>query len=243
VDDLATQVSSSLDALTGEFNIIAHNLANVSTAGYKRRCSNFAEALGRNTMETSTETGETEQSLMIFDFSQGSLAQTSRTLDFALFGKGFFVIETPEGPLYTRHGIFQINHNGQLVDSEGRVIAGTAGPILVPTDTSSSRIHVTSDGKIGVGDTFFGQFRIVDFPDNEDELVPAGTGCFAGPPDVEPVNADDAIVRQGYQETSNVQLVNELVNMIMVSRLYEANVKVVESKSDATSSLLSVGTG
>jgi flagellar basal body rod protein FlgG len=242
VDDITTQVSYSLEALTSEFNIIAHNLANVSTAGYKRRCSGFAEAIGRQTVETATETGETELSPMIFDLSQGNLVQTGRTLDFALLGKGFFVIETPEGPLYTRHGIFQINHIGQLVDSEGRVVAGTAGPIIVPTDTSPSRMHATSEGRIGVGSTVFGQFRIVDFPDHENDLVPAGAGCFAGPAEVEPVIADDAIVKQGYQEASNVQLVNELVNMIMVSRLYEANVKVVESKSDATSSLLSVGT-
>jgi flagellar basal body rod protein FlgG len=82
----------------------------------------------------------------------------------------------------------------------------------------------------------------VDFPDHENELVPAGTGSFSGPPEVEPVDVDSVVVKQGYQEASNVQLVNELVNMIMVSRLYEANAKVVESAADATSSLLSVGT-
>jgi flagellar basal-body rod protein FlgF len=234
------QVSGSLAALMSEFDIIAHNLANVSTAGYKRRCSSFAEALGTQATDTATQSAEAELSQAVFDFSQGHLVQTDRTLDCALSGEGFFVIETPEGPLYTRHGVFQTNQNGQIVDFAGRVVAGVAGSILVPTDVSPARIHVANDGRVSVGDTFIGQFKLVDFPDNRDQLVPTGVNCFKAPPAVQPVDTDRVLVKQGYQEASNVKLVNELVNMIMVSRLYEANLKLVATSREATRSLLSI---
>ena len=136
--DIGTQVSTSLDTLTREFDIVAHNLANASTAGYKRRCNAFTRALDEQTGTGGDGSGQ-EESAMPLDFSQGSLVQTDRTLDFALYGQGFFVIETPEGPLYTRHGVFQTNPNGQIVDLSGRVVAGVAGPISLPCRRRSVR--------------------------------------------------------------------------------------------------------
>jgi flagellar basal-body rod protein FlgF len=243
VTDVAAQVSASLNALTKEFDTIAHNLANASTVGYKRHCSAFAKALDEQTGMREGESGQEDASDSLLDFSQGNLVQTDRTLDFALHGKGFFIIETPEGPLYTRHGVFQTNQNGQLVDLQGRVVAGDAGPITVPADADLSRIYVSADGRISADGALVGQFRIVEFPDSEDRLVPAGNTCFRAPAEVEPVDAVAPVVKQGYQEASNVRLVDELVNMIMVSRLYEANMKLVNVKKDTTESMMSVAMG
>ncbi len=239
--DIGAEVSVSLDALTREFETIAHNMANVSTAGFKRRCNSFTRALDAqsSTLEDHIE----ENAEAVLDFSQGHLVQTDRTLDFALYGKGFFVLETPEGPLYTRHGIFQTNQNGQIVDTAGRLVAGAAGPLIVPSSVDVSQIQVGDDGQVTAAGAAIGRFRIVDFPDNEDQLLPVGLNCFLAPEGVEPVEALDVIVNQGYKEASNVKLVDELVNMIMVSRLYEANMKLVSAVRETTSSMISVAMG
>ncbi len=240
VTDMATEISASLDSLTREFDIIAHNMANVSTAGFKRRCNSFTQALAA---QESGGTGAEQETPALFDFSQGNLVQTGRTLDFALHGKGFFVVESPDGPLYTRHGIFTVNQNGQLVDAAGRFVAGTAGPLLVPPSADASQIHVGSDGRLRVGQAEIGQFRVVEFGDKEQQLLPAGLNCFRAPADLEPTETRDALVRQGYTEAANVKLVEELVNMITVSRLYEANMKLVSVARDTTSSTISVAMG
>lgn len=239
--DIGAQVSASLDALTREFDIIAHNMANVSTTGFKRRCNSFTQVLAAQ--EAASDQAEGEESAGVFDFSQGNLVQTDRTLDFGLYGKGFFVLETPEGPVYTRHGVFHTNPNGQIVDTMGRLVAGTAGPIIVPGEVDVADLYGTDDGRLLAGQAEIGKFRIVDFPDAEDQLQPVGENCFQAPQDLDPVDATDVIVRQGYQEASNVKLVDELVNMILVSRMYEANMKLVTVKRDSSSTAIGVAMG
>jgi len=238
--DLGAQVSASLESLSREFDIIAHNLANASTAGYKRRCNRFTKVLEAQTGQARDD-GSTSG---IFDFSQGNLVQTDRTLDFALYGKGFFVLETPDGPLYTRHGVFRTNETGQVVDAAGRLVAGAAGPIVIPSDIDVSQVHVSDDGRLGAdGGVSIGQFRLVEFADKEDQLVPAGLNCFQAPQSAVPEEAEECLVKQGYQEASNVTLTDELVNMITVCRLYEANTKLLNVKRDASNSMISVAMG
>lgn len=238
--DIGAQVSASLNSLTREFDIVAHNLANASTAGFKRRCNSFTQVLAGQDTAPGQDGGESQGT---FDFTQGTLVQTDRTLDFALHGDGFFVIETPDGPVYTRHGIFVTNQNGQIVDTVGRLVAGTAGPIIVPPDVDVADLYAAEDGRILAGQTTVGQFRIVDFPDARDKLQAVGQNCFQPPKDVDPVDVTNVIVKQGYQEASNVQLVDELVNMILVSRMYEANMKLVSAKKDSSGTAISVAMG
>ncbi len=242
--DITSQVSSSVTALESEFNAIAHNLANVSTVGYKRLVSSFAKSLAEQQDSLSEDdSGSVDVNLGV-DFSQGlSLIETGRTLDFALGGKGFFVVETADGPVYTRGGMFRINQNGQIVDSDGRIIAGQGGPITVPQDVALSQLYVGNDGTIKAGDRNLGQFRLVAFGDNENELVPVGDNCFKAPEDIDPEIAGNVSVRQGYLESSNVRIIDELVNMIMVSRLYEANMKFVTAQKEASNGLMSVAMG
>ena len=240
--DIGAQVSASLNALTREFDIISHNLANVSTAGFKRRCNSFTQVLAEQA-SAQEGSGDEESGSGVFDFSQGSLVPTERTLDFALHGKGFFVVESPDGALYTRHGVFHTNRNGQIVDGMGRLVAGLAGPLIVPADADVSNLYGADDGRIIAGGVSIGQFRIVDFPDAQDQLQAAGQNCFQVPEDVDPVPATDVVVKQGYQEASNVKLVDELVSMILVSRMYEANMKLVGVKKDSSGAALSVAMG
>jgi flagellar basal-body rod protein FlgG len=239
---ITDQVSTSIDALTQEFNIITHNLANVSTVGFKRRCNAFSQSLEAQDPE-SYSPGTIDLN-SVFDFSQGSIVETSRPLDFALHGKGFFVIETPEGPRYTRNGIFSTNQNSQIVDSLGRIVAGQTGPITIPANIETSQLNVTNDGTISAGEIAIGKFRLVDFNDNENKLLPTGDSCYQMPDEnIQPVEAENVIVKQGYQETSNVQIIDELVDMILVSRLYEANMKSITAEQQASGSLMSVAMG
>jgi flagellar basal-body rod protein FlgF len=241
--DIAAQIGASLDALTREFDVIANNLANAGTTGYKRRCTAFTKALQDQGSGTDSQGGQEEPPASPLDFSQGNLVATGRTLDFALHGKGFFVLETPDGPLYTRHGVFQTNQNGQVIDMSGRVVAGTGGPIALPSNVDPSSVYCAADGRISAAGAAIGQFRIVEFPDAEDRLIPTGNTCFRPPVNVEPVDATNPVVKQGYQEASNVRLVDELVNMIMVSRLYESNMRLVNINRNTTDTMINVAMG
>lgn len=244
VSEVTTQISSSIDALMREFDIIAHNLANVNTAGYKRRCNAFSKSLEtRQTGEQTYSPGVIDLT-SAFDFSQGNTVETGRSLDFALYGKGFFVIETPAGPLYTRNGVFHVNQNGQIVDPMGRIVAGEAGPITLPPGVIPSHLSVTSKGSISSGGTIIGRFRLVEFKDDENKLVPAGDSCYMmSEQGINPVTAENVLVKQGYQEGSNVKMIDELVDMVMVSRLYEANMEFIAAQQEASSSILSVAMG
>ena len=241
--EISSQISSTIDGLTQEFNIIAHNLANVSTAGFKRKCSTFSKSLIDQGAGAIEETGGEIDLYTTFDFSQGTFVRTGRSLDFALHGKGFFVIETPDGPLYTRNGMFQLDKNGQIADSSGRIVAGQSGPISIPPSTGLSQINVSSDGNISAAGASIGKFKLVDFKDKEGELIAAGLNCFHAPETAVPQPPENLIVRQGFQENSNVKMVEELVDMIMVTRLYEANMKFMSVNKETLDGLLGVAMG
>ncbi|MHC4363587.1 MAG: flagellar hook-basal body protein [Planctomycetota bacterium] len=236
----AEEVSAGIAALTREFETITHNLANVSTVGYKRKANAFSISLD-------TEQGYSPGAVdpdPALDFSQGNMVETGRPLDVALFGKGLFVIETPDGPLYTRNGTFATDENGQIVDSLGRIVAGETGPIAIPNNVGLSQVHVSSDGTVSAGGAAIGKFNIVDFGENESKLLPAGDSCYRMPDAaIEPVEAERVMVKQKFQEGSNVKIIEELVDMIFVTRLYEANVNSITSQQEATASLMSLAMG
>ncbi|MCF7972287.1 MAG: flagellar basal-body rod protein FlgF [Phycisphaerae bacterium] len=241
MSDIAAIISARSEALSLEFETIAHNLSNVSTNGYKRRINAFSKALEEQGAETMDESGYDQAAkYSTYDFTQGRMIETGRQLDVALSGKGFFVIETPDGPLYTRNGMFRINSDSQLVDSEGRVVAGESGPITLPAATSLDQISVARNGTISADGLPVGQLRLVDFKENETKLVSAGLNCFAAPEGLEADPADALSVHQGFQEGSNVQLYEEMVDMMMVTRMYEANMRFSKVGSDTTQSLINL---
>lgn len=238
MDAKTSAISSSLNALTKEYEVITNNLANSNTVGFKRQCNSFTKSL--NALQGSgTDTGTVATAT---DFSQGSLTFTGSRFDMSLSGKGFFVVETPEGPLYTRNGLFQLNNQGHLVDMEGRTIAGKDGPLIFPQDMSADDMHVSEDGVMRVKDNTIGQLKLVDFGADEAKLAPVGKNCFAAPPSLTGETAK-ATVKQGYQESSNVAAVEEMVDLITVTRLYQTNLKLLSNNSDNSKSLLSVALG
>ena len=123
-------------------------------------------------------------------------------------------------------------------------MAGETGPITIPTTIGLSQLNISSDGNINAAGTAIGKFKLVDFTGNENKLVPTGENCFMMPQeDIVPVTAENIVVKQGYQESSNVKMIDELVDMIMVSRLYEANMKSLSATKDTSQTIIGVAMG
>jgi flagellar basal body rod protein FlgG len=177
------------------------------------------------------------------DFTQGSLIATGRPLDAALSGNGFFALETPDGPLYTRNGVFHVNRLGRLVDLSGRMVSGADGPINIPAGVSESSINIAEDGTVKSGEARLGRLKIVDFGVDQDKLIGAGENCFIAPASVRPTAAESVTVRQGYQENSNVKLTTELVDLISVSRLYETNMNLLKKRHENAKVVLGIANG
>jgi flagellar basal-body rod protein FlgG len=110
----------------------------------------------------------------------------------------------------------------------------------VPPNIGPSQINVSTDGNISAAGVAIGKFKLVDFGDRENELQPTGINAFQAPVDAKGVAAKGLIVKQGFKEGSNVKMVEELVDMMMVSRLYEANMQFVNVRRDASKSIIDV---
>jgi flagellar basal-body rod protein FlgF len=215
-------------------DVIANNIANVSTPGFKRESAKFEEYV---TMVRPAE-GQTGKQPVSFvkdagtmrDTGQGNITTTGAPLDMALNGKGYFTITTPNGDRYTRDGHFSLNGAGQIVTSDGYAVQGEGGAITItPTDGD---IHIAQDGTISsvVNGTLnqMGKLRLTDFAD-ERSLTKEGANLYAGGGATVPATA--AVV-QGALERSNVQPVLEIAKMIEVMRAYEATSTLSKSQED-----------
>jgi flagellar basal-body rod protein FlgF len=237
-------IASSIAALSQQYESITSNLANASTPAYKRRCTAFSQTLLsklRTPDAPVPPTGEVVGTQAI-DFSQGHIIATGRALDVAIDGKGFMVVETPQGPLYTRNGTFRCDAQGMLVDHAGRPVAGEGGPIVLPAGTSSAQVTISDDGAVIAGGGEVGKLKLVEFDDTS-RLAPVGGSCYAAPADATPNAAVASRVQGGAQEASNVSVVEELTAMITVSRLYEANFKMIRTQDEQARNLLQVAMG
>ncbi len=236
VETATTDVAAALSSLAHQYETIANNLANANTVGFKRRLS----AAGASASElAATGTAPLTAVSDFVDFSQGRLVPTGRSLDVALSGKGFLVLETDQGERYTRNGTFQTNARGQLVDTQGRSVAGGGGPLMIPPTVSPMQVTIAEDGRVLAAGAEIGKLRIVEFEDPT-VLRPVGDSAFEAPETAGPRPATETTVHQRFQEGSNVEAVGELVALIQVTRLYEANVKIAQAASDRGEDLMRV---
>jgi len=235
------EIASSINALTNEYYTISNNLANVNTTGFKRTVNSFSRELAKQLggEEMSASSGNIDLASRL-DFSAGTLLGTNRRLDMALAGKGFFVVETSKGPLYTRNGVFEINSNGQLTNISGDIVAGSDGPVVIPNGISGDQLSVGSDGSISSDGVNLGQIKIVDFPGREGELIPTGLNNYLAPEGVVAADATSPMLRQGYRENSNVNQMQEVVDLMMVSRLYAANMNLLKKRSENAKSMIDI---
>lgn len=210
---------------------IANNLANVNTAGFKRDVAvnrDFASVLIKRIndgepQDIGTLGSGTQIDEIATIHSGGAVRQTGNDFDLALDGKGYFVIQTPNGLRYTRNGSFSKNAQGQLVTADGNRVMGQNGPITI----DGGKMTVSGDGRISVDGLEVNRIRVVDFAD-ERQLTKEGASLFIAPAGTQPQQSS-ATVNQGYLEMSNVNIVSEMINMISGFRAYEVNGKAVQA--------------
>jgi len=216
-------------ALSREMDVIANNLANMNTTGFKADGAVFEEYISPTASADNFPAADRRISFVQdratwMDLSQGPLERTGNALDVAINGKGYLVVQTPRGERYTRNGAMQINSNGELVTAEGFQVMGESGPITFqPKDRN---IAISQDGTISVQagnntqtESQRGQLRLVSF-DQPGRLQKDGTGVFQAPAGVTPQADKLSRVMQGTIEKSNVRSVIEMTRMIEVTRSY-----------------------
>ncbi len=232
--------ASAMDTAAQRHDVIANNLAHAQHPGYRRRVP--VDGTFESKMLGDAADPEAEQPLStlgtssagdIVDFTPGPFIQTNRSLDFAIQGDGFFVVEGPDGsgPLYTRNGAFTLDSEGQLVTSDGLLVSGTGGPIKFPAETSLERLRITKEGKLVEGDQQLGELKLVRF-EKPELLQTAGISLFQAPDDAVPIDTE-AFAVQGAREGSNVSPVLEMVRMIDGMRQYEAAANALKAITEA----------
>lgn len=232
--------ATAMDVAAMKHEASAQNLANAHMPGFRRRIVTQAQfgasmdnALDKMDMSPlpGTAVGSGSEGVVKLDFSEGPLKPTGRNLDFALQGDGFFVVEGPTGPLYTRNGAFQVNEDGDLMTVDQLPVRGVNGTIALPPDTPLHAVMVDSEGRFTANGREFGQLKTVQFADNS-ILNPVGASLFQAPDNITP-EISDSVVKQGFVEQGNVSYMNELVNIMVASRQYEAAQRVLRSIDEA----------
>lgn len=209
---------------------IANNLANVNTTGYKRMAMSFCDAFRNQEIGKAPMVSETRLHTVDVDLTQGGLTMTGNPLDLAIEGRGFFKLETPNGVRYTRAGMFRLDANGVITDAHGNILQGEGGPVTVPRDAQPV---INDAGDVYVDGAVVGRIAMVTF-DAPQDLEPVGHHLFRTPDDqaFEEIPATDATLHQGFLENSNVEVVQEMVRMIEVSRNVGAEQKIMTTSSD-----------
>ncbi len=201
---------------------ITRNLSNSNTTGYKKESTSFrdfivSEERGR-VMSTSAETR--------IDFSEGQLIRTGGPLDIAVNGNGFISLA---GNRYTRRGDIRRDQEGFLTTSNGTRVLGKKGPIRLP----EGKVEIDRAGNVSVNGTIIDTLKIVDFS-TKDRLVRIGDSTFYSD---QPGKETEAEVMQGYLEGSNVNIIEEMVEMISTLREFESYQKIIHAFDEATSKL------
>jgi flagellar basal-body rod protein FlgF len=232
--------------LERQMDVVANNIANVNTNGFKADRSLFEEFLTSRAHEDNFVGRDRRISFVqdrgtFKDFSQGASEYTKNPLDVAIDGPGFLVVQTPAGERYTRDGGLKINVQGQLVNSSGYPVLGGSGPIVLqPTD---KEVTIAADGNVTVlegtnrVDSVRGKLRLVRFADAQ-KLVKEGSNLYAAGVDVGPQPDTASKVNQGFIEKSNVNSVLEMSRMIEVTRAYTSISSMLQQQGDLRKSAI-----
>ena len=209
--DSLTAAAQGMRIQADSLSVIAENLANVSTAGFRAREAGFANFA----TELQTRVG--------LNSTQGPLRRTGVPTDLALSGPGYFAVATPNGVGYTRDGRMSVDPTGFLADAQGNRVLGALGPVKLPRDA-----HIEEDGTVRVAGRAIDRLRVVTFTRPCD--IASSGGIFDAPPGCVPQRAP-ATVHAGYLEDSGVDAISQMTALIATQRAYEANEKSA-SQSD-----------
>jgi flagellar basal-body rod protein FlgG len=245
--------ATGMQAQQLNLNVISNNIANVNTTGYKKNKIEFQDLLYQNPRQSGGQTGagnviptgvEMGNGTKVVStakiFTQGQLTQTSEKLDVAIDGVGFFEVERPDGTLaYTRDGAFKVGPEGQLTTSDGLTLAG-----FPAIDANVTNVFISPNGEVSA-----------ETPDETQNLGQLQLSRFANPSGLKSIGGNlyiqteasgqaqpgqpgqdgFGVLQQGYLEMSNVNVVEEMVNMIIAQRAYEVNSKSIQTSDDMLS--------
>lgn len=236
--------------------VSSNNMANASTTGFKR-----AAVFERNLIDARANfyntPGDLEQNDppigSYYDMTDGAYTQTDNPFDLAIEGKGFFVVEDYDSKKFlTRAGNFKLSTEGELVTTDGHKLMGLGGPISIaeamlanPQITNDKRalnIKISEHGEVFANDMQVGRILIADIQDEHTLQRVSGSNFFpTWEGDVEFINDEDIKVRQGWIEDSNVNIVQEMVTMIELQRMFEAGSKVIQTNDGTLDRAIALG--
>jgi len=218
-------------ALQRQMDVVANNMANINTTGFKSENILFQDYLMPKAQDNEftgpdRDLHYTEDWSTIHDMSTGSIEQTGNPLDVALSGNGFLSVQTPAGTRYTRNGSLQVDSSGQLVDLAGNPVLGESGPIKF--DSADTDITISDNGTINTSQGSKGKLAVVEFVDPQ-SLAREGNNYYSGPAG-QP--ATQTKIVQGSIERSNVSGVSTMADMIRVERAYQTLANIMQNQSD-----------
>ncbi len=227
--------ATALNAASWQHETVANNLANLNVAGFRRSLLVLQQREGgqasANPGSPINDIRGNEIIRSVIDFSPGAHRHTGRSLDVAIQGDGFFVVQGPDSVLYTRNGSFQVADDRTLVTANGYPVLNNGTPLQLPPDIDASSLVIGSDGSIRADNTPIGKLELVDIDDRQ-ALTPHGSAQFAGPPGLATAPSDSTLV-QGSLEMANTQGVAEMIQLIVASRQFESAQRALRTISDS----------
>jgi len=212
-------------------DVIANNLANLSTPAFKREAVEFqqyVEQVPPSEDQTGPQTVTMVQDVGVLrDMSEGRIDVTNAPLDLAVNGTGYFVVQTPNGNQYTRNGHFTLDGQGQIVTEDGQPLMGEGGPISVTPNDGD--IHISADGTVSGKNGQIGKVQLVSFAD-QTAMQKEGASLYSTTQ--APTTATGATIQQGALEASNVEPVVEISHMLDVLRAYEATANLAQTQDN-----------
>jgi flagellar basal-body rod protein FlgG len=222
------QNASSMVLLENKTEVLANNIANVDTAGFKKKGVFFQqviaaeEILKRNELQVELPEGATPTYVQ---YTDGKLQQTGNPLDIAIKGDGFLTVQTENGEAYTRAGSLRLNQSGQLIMPDGNAVLGESGPI----ELNGENVQINQSGDIIVDGVIINRLMLKTF-DTRNAIEMDSN--YYRPKDETEVTSATAEVHQGFLEKSNVNIIAEMTELIASQRHYEANQKLVRAQDD-----------
>lgn len=212
-------------------DVIANNIANLSTPGFRREEQTFHEYVQQLPPEEGQKSGQTlsfvQDGGVVRDMSEGAMRATGAPFDLALHGKGYFVVQTANGERYTRNGHFSLDQAGQIVDDAGDAVQGDGGAITINTDDGD--IHIGADGTLSGKNGQIAKLRVASFSDEKSMTKDGGSLYSASGPATEATGVE---MHQGMLEESNVRPVVEISRMVELMRSYQAVATMNKSQED-----------
>jgi flagellar basal-body rod protein FlgF len=230
MDPITAVAASGLRAQIDSLDMLANNMANASTGGYKADREFYSLYMAPEAQDNNPPSTMPVIERSWTDWSAGLVRSTGNQLDLALSGKGFFSVDGPGGQLYTRNGSFRLGAGGKLVTADGYAVRGAGGAGL--TVASSRPIDISSDGTVRQDGNTIGQLEIVDFTSTAGLAKQGNTYFRVSDPALRPTPLPGASVEQGKLEDSNTGSAEGAVRLIAIMRQFEMLQKAISLASD-----------